>query len=81
MNQDNLLPSPIVAVTYEDVFGEVNDNTSIEKLMRELPMDVVLHHVLRRQLSIHFTMYARKPHDSLLEELCNDLDKPERTNL
>lgn len=80
-NKENLLPSPLVAVTYEDVFGKVKDNTSIEKLMMELPMVVVLHHVLRRQLSIHFTMYAREPHDSLLDELCNDLDKPERTNL
>lgn len=77
----NLLPSPLVAVTYEDVFGELKDVTSIEKLMRELPMVVVLHHVLRRQLSVHFTMYAREQHDLLLEELCNDLDKPERTNL
>lgn len=44
-------------------------------------MIVVLAHVLQSHLTIHFSMYAHEPHKKLLDELCQDLYKPERTNL
>lgn len=69
----NQFPSPLIVVTYEDIFGELTNETSLESLMTELPMIVVLHHILSRQLSVHFTMYARQPQDKLLDELCNDI--------
>ncbi len=83
LNTDKIchVPEAIVMVTCDDIFGELSKGFSIESLMSNLPMIVVLHHILKRQLSVHFSMYANEPQETLLDELCNDLHKFERTHL
>ena len=77
--QDNIFPKALVAVSYSDIFGKGDGD--IAGILKELPMIVVLSYVLKSHLTIHFSMYARDPHNKILDELCQDLYKPERTNL
>lgn len=77
--QDNIFPKALIAVSYSDIFGKGDGD--IAGILKELPMIVVLSYVLKSHLTIHFSMYARDPHNKILDELCQDLYKPERTNL
>lgn len=77
--QDNISPKALIAVSYSDIFGKGDDD--ITGILKELPMIVVLSYILKLHLTIHFSMYARDPHNKILDELCQDLYKPERTNL
>ena len=77
--QDDIFPKALIAVSYSDIFGKGDGD--IAGILKELPMIVVLSYVLKSHLTIHFSMYARDPHNKILDELCQDLYKPERTNL
>lgn len=77
--QDDISPKALIAVSYSDIFGKADGD--ITEILKELPMIVVLSYVLKLHLTIHFSMYARDPHNKILDELCQDLYKPERTNL
>lgn len=77
--QDDIFPKALIAVSYSDIFGKGDGD--IAGILKELPMIVVLSYVLKLHLTIHFSMYARDPHNKILDELCQDLYKPERTNL
>ena len=77
--QDDISPKALIAVSYSDIFGKSDGD--ITEILKELPMIVVLSYVLKLHLTIHFSMYARYPHNKILDELCQDLYKPERTNL
>lgn len=76
-----LIPQILVAVSYYDIFSKDDNKPTIGEVFKELPMMVVLTYVLKQHLSVHFSMYASEPHKRILDELCRDLYKVERTNL
>lgn len=76
---DEISPIALIALSYSDIFGK--EDCNISEILKGLPMIVVLAHILKSHLTIHFSMYSQEPHHKLLDELCQDLYKPERTNL